>query len=90
VNYVLKNGLVGRAGRRPAGDARIRKDDVKFAEIFGECREEPLASSQMFTTDERFVSVVDLEAGSCLVIAQEIGTMLGSHQTVRPHLQPER
>src|SRR5262252_340213 len=26
-----------------AGDARIGKDDVKFAEILGECREEPLA-----------------------------------------------
>src|SRR5215469_9036330 len=42
MNHVLKNGLVSRAGRRPAGDASICENDVKFAEIFGQCCEEPL------------------------------------------------
>ena len=43
MNDILKDGFVGRAGRRTARDARIRKDDVEFAEIFGQGREELLA-----------------------------------------------
>jgi hypothetical protein len=43
VDHVLKNGLVGRAGRSPAGDAGVGKDNIEFAEIFGQGCEEPLA-----------------------------------------------
>src|SRR5215470_12465390 len=43
MNDILKDGFVGRAGRRTARDARIRKDDVKFTEIAGQGCEEPLA-----------------------------------------------
>src|SRR5271168_1564779 len=43
MDHVLKNGLVGRAGRSPAGDAGIGEDDVELPEIFGQGREEPLA-----------------------------------------------
>jgi hypothetical protein len=43
VDHVLKNGLVGRAGRSPAGDAGIGEDNVEFPEIFGQGCEEPLA-----------------------------------------------
>src|SRR6202034_1581298 len=43
VDYVLKNGLVGRAGRSSAGDARIGEDNVELPEIFGQGCEEPLA-----------------------------------------------
>src|SRR4029077_6603458 len=41
-NDVLKNCLVGRAGRGPAGDAGIDEDDVQLAEILGKIREESL------------------------------------------------
>src|SRR5271154_3485000 len=40
---VLKNGLVGRAGRSPAGDAGIGEDNVELPEIFGQGCEQPLA-----------------------------------------------
>ena len=43
MDHVLKNGLVGRAGRCPAGDAGVGKDNVEFPEIFGKGCEEPLA-----------------------------------------------
>jgi len=43
VDHVLKNGLVGRAGRSPAGDAGIGEDNVELPEIFGQGCEEPLA-----------------------------------------------
>ena len=43
MDNVLKDGFVGRARRRPAGDAGICEDDVEFAEIFGKCSEELLA-----------------------------------------------
>src|SRR5262249_18196226 len=38
-----KNGLVGRAGRRPAGDAGVGKHNVELPEIFGQGCEDPLA-----------------------------------------------
>ena len=43
VDHVLKNGLVGRAGRSPAGDAGIGEDNVELPEIFSQGCEEPLA-----------------------------------------------
>ena len=43
VDYLLENGLVGRAGRRPSGDAGVGKDNVEFPEIFGQGCEELLA-----------------------------------------------
>ena len=43
MDHVLKDGLVGGAGGRPAGDAGIGEDDVEFAKIFGQVCEEPLA-----------------------------------------------
>ena len=43
VDDVLKDGFVGRARRRSAGDAGICEDDVEPAEISGKCCEEPLA-----------------------------------------------
>ena len=43
MDHVLKNGLVGRARRSPAGDAGIRKDNVELPEICGQGCEEPLA-----------------------------------------------
>ena len=42
-NNILKNGLVGRADRRPAGDADIDENNVEFPEIFSQGSEEPLA-----------------------------------------------
>jgi hypothetical protein len=43
VDHVLKNTLVGRAGRSPTGDAGIGEDNVELPEIFGQACEEPLA-----------------------------------------------
>src|SRR5271168_3306902 len=43
MDHVLKNGLVGRAGRSPARDAGIGEDNVELPEIFGQVCEEPLA-----------------------------------------------
>src|SRR6202167_3139834 len=43
VDYVLKNGLVARARRSPAGDAGIGEDNVELPEICGQGGEEPLA-----------------------------------------------
>src|SRR5277367_57457 len=43
MNDILKNRLVGRAGRRPAGDSGIGENNVEFPEIFGQGCEEPLA-----------------------------------------------
>ena len=43
MDYLLEDGFVGRAGRRPASNACIGEDDVKFAEVFGEISEELLA-----------------------------------------------
>ena len=44
MDHVLKDRLIGRSGRCPAGDAGVGKDYVKFPEIFGEGCEEPLAA----------------------------------------------
>jgi hypothetical protein len=43
VDYLLEDGFVGRASRRPARNARVSEDDVKFAKVFGEFSEELLA-----------------------------------------------
>jgi hypothetical protein len=43
VDHVLKNGLVGRASRSPAGDAGIGEDNVELPEIVGQGCEESLA-----------------------------------------------
>src|SRR5271154_648852 len=43
MNHILKNRLVGRAGRRPAGDSGIGKNNVEFPEIFGQGCKQPLA-----------------------------------------------
>jgi hypothetical protein len=43
VDYLLEDGFVGRASRRPARNACVSEDDVKFAKVFGEFSEKPLA-----------------------------------------------
>jgi hypothetical protein len=43
VDHLLEDGFVGRASRRPARNACIGEDDVKFAKVFGEFSEELLA-----------------------------------------------
>jgi hypothetical protein len=43
VDHLLENGLVGRAGGRPAGDAGVGKHHVEFPEIFGQGCEELFA-----------------------------------------------
>ena len=43
VDDVLENGLVSRASRRFSGDSGVGEDDVKIAEIPGECCEKLLA-----------------------------------------------
>jgi hypothetical protein len=43
VDDLLEDGFVGRASRRPARNACIGEDDVKFAKVFGEISEELLA-----------------------------------------------
>ena len=43
MDYLLEDGFVGRASRRPARDACISEDDVKFAKVLGEFSEELLA-----------------------------------------------
>ena len=43
MDYLLEDGFVGHASRRPARNACIGEDDVKFAKVFGEISEELLA-----------------------------------------------
>ena len=43
MDHVLKNGLVGPAGRSPTGYAGICEHNVELPEIFGQGCEEPLA-----------------------------------------------
>jgi hypothetical protein len=43
VDYRLEDGFVGRASRRPAGNACISEDDVKLAKVFDQFSEKPLA-----------------------------------------------
>jgi hypothetical protein len=43
VDYLLEDGFVGHASGRPARNACISEDDVKFAKVFGEFSEEFLA-----------------------------------------------
>ncbi len=43
MDHLLEDGFVGRAGRRPASNACIGEDDVKFAKVLGQVGEELLA-----------------------------------------------
>src|SRR6516225_1804610 len=43
MNDILKSSLVGRASGRPAGNARVGKDNVELSEVFGQGCKEPLA-----------------------------------------------
>jgi hypothetical protein len=43
VDYLLEDGFVGRASRRPARKACVSEDDVKFTKVLGEFSEELLA-----------------------------------------------
>ena len=42
VDYLLEDGFVGRASRRPARNACVSEDDVKFTKVLGEFSEELL------------------------------------------------
>lgn len=43
MDYLLEDGFVGRASRRPARNACVSEDDVKFTKVLGEFSEELLA-----------------------------------------------
>ena len=43
MDYILEDGFVGRASRRPARNSCIGEDDVKFAKVIGKFSEELLA-----------------------------------------------
>ena len=43
MDYLLKDGFVGRASRSRARNACVSEDDVKFAKVLGEFSEELLA-----------------------------------------------
>ena len=42
VDYLLEDGFVGRASRRPARNACVSEDDDKFTKVLGEFSEELL------------------------------------------------
>jgi hypothetical protein len=72
VDYLLEDGFVGRASRRPAGNACISEDDVKFAKVFGEFSEELLAvlrNRNVSAIAVRFRSQLGDRFIQCLLIA---------------------
>jgi hypothetical protein len=72
VDDLLEDGFVGRASRRPARNACIGEDDVKFGKVFGEFSEELLAvlrHRHVSTIDVRFRSEFGDRFIQCLLIA---------------------
>jgi hypothetical protein len=72
VDYLLEDGFVGRASRRPARNACIGEDDVKFAKVFGEISEELLAvlrNRNVGAIAVRFRSQLGDRFIQCLLIA---------------------
>ena len=76
MDHLLEDGFVGRASRRPASDAGIGEDDVKFAKVFGEFSEELLAVLRnrnvgaiavRFRSEfgDRFIQRLLITAGNC-------------------------
>lgn len=71
-DYLLEDGFVGRASRRPARNACIGKDDVEFAEVFGEFSEKLLAvlcNRNVGAIAVRFRSQLGDRFIQCLLIA---------------------
>ena len=72
MDYLLEDGFVGRASRRHARNACIREDDVKFAKVFGELSEKPLAilrNRNVSAIAVRFRSQLGHRFIQCLLIA---------------------
>jgi hypothetical protein len=72
VDYLLEDGFVGRASRRPARNACISEDDVKFAKVFDEFSEKPLAvlrNRNVSAIAVRFRSQLGDRFIQCLLIA---------------------
>jgi len=72
VDYLLEDGFVGRASRRPARNACIGEDDVEFAKVFGEFSEKLLAvlrNRNVGAIAVRFRSQLGDRFIQCLLIA---------------------
>ena len=72
MDYLLEDGFVGRASRRPARNAYISEDDIKFAKVFGEFSEKLLAvlrNGNVGTVAVRFRSQLGDRFIQCLLIA---------------------
>ena len=72
MDYLLEDGFVGRASRRPARNACVSEDDVKFAKVLGEFSEELLAvlrNRNVSAVAMRFRSQLGDRFIQCLLIA---------------------
>ena len=72
MDYLLEDGFVGRASRRPARNACIGKDDVKFAKIvvkFGEKLLAVLRNRNVSAIAVRFRPQLGDRFIQCLLIA---------------------
>ena len=71
VDYLLEDGFVGRASRRPARNACVSEDDVKFAKVLGEFSEELLGvlrNRNVSAVAMRFRSQLGDRVIQCLLI----------------------
>ena len=71
MDYLLEDGFVGRASRRPARNACVSEDDVKFAKVLGEFSEELLGvlrNRNVSAVAMRFRSQLGDRVIQCLLI----------------------
>jgi hypothetical protein len=91
VDDLLEDGFVGRASRRPARNACIGEDDVKFAKVFGKFSEKLLAvlrNRNVGTIAVRFRSQLGDRFIQCLSIATVIATSAPSEMKRRAVARP--
>jgi hypothetical protein len=91
VDYLLEDGFVGRASRRPARNACISEDDVKFAKVFGEFSEELLAvlrNRNVSAIAVRFRSQLGDRFIQCLLVATRNATSPPSEMKRRAVARP--
>ena len=72
MDYLLEDGFVGRASRRPARNACVSEDDVKFTKVLGDFSEELLAvlrNRNVSAVAMRFRSQLGDRFIQCLLIA---------------------